>query len=139
MVTMRVNIFGDENPVAMMLPVVDGVTMTLENYDADEIMYGDWDRSSIYINMNAMNSYNTPALEAIIIHELGHSLKLSHNREYDGYNQTWQPYYKSTFPASMHSRINVESGTNYEDAQSGFISWILTNFDKAAFRYKWGD
>lgn len=133
-----------QSTLAATLPSVDGNQIEPGDYFTMDDIYDDWDCCIIYVNLNALgDSVMTDNMrKQVVIHEIGHALKLSHNREnfyIPDINTARQPLYKSTFPSIMHTTTNVQSGTTYADAEDHYSSWIITNIDRSALRYKWGD
>ena len=101
-----------------------------------------WDISEVMLNKAYFQTHtlSDAQIKAIISHEVGHALKLSHCRETDpDLNSNRQPEYKASYPSLMQTEFNRNTnGVNYDSALSGIISWELTEFDKAALIAKWG-
>jgi hypothetical protein len=131
---------GDDFNVecAITLPIIEGVQRTVKTFTPADASV-DWDGCSIYVNMTTMSSLSISQRKAVVAHELGHALKLSHNREWDDLkNTSRQPENKASFPALMQPFIGVASGINYTFSEDHIMSWIITNFDRSALRSKWG-
>ena len=100
------------------------------------ILQSDWNRVYIYISLANFETYyngNIVAKKAIIAHEIGHALKLMHPQEQ---GETGGPY--STFPSLMQRLMPTVSGTTITSALSHDSAHLLTTFDKAQLRRKWG-
>ncbi len=124
--------------LAATLPIIDGVPLEPENITENDLN-DYWDRCNIVVNLDAMSDLSIDQRKEVIIHEIGHALKLCHDREiYEELNTSRQPLYKSTYPSVMHPISDI-NGVNYLHAQQHISSWITTNFNRESLISKWGN
>lgn len=120
--------FFPDNVLAMVCPVI---AYTIYNDPSSAMINADWQYAVIYINNSFITSsgIQNDELKAIIRHETGHCLKISHPTSPNEY---------FTYPSLMASIMNTYSGDTIVDALNHISSYKLTNFDKEALIAKWG-
>ena len=131
---------------AITIPIIDGVSFLEGSFDSEDL-HRDWDCVRIQVAVgligvyieNGMLTNGDGILQAVLVHEMGHALKLTHPREIeDSNNAEWQYEYKATYPCIMQPLWD-EACSNYLDAQNGYMTRYITNFDKSALISKWKD
>ena len=100
----------------------------------------DFDSVTIYLNKKELHKMDDDnEIIAVIAHEIGHALKLAHNRDEEAGNPSnTQSENKSTFPSVMQNFVN-SNGVNFWHAKERRSSWTITRLDRAALRKKWGE
>lgn len=123
------SIFNAWGTVGYTNPLVNGVEATLLQDKTND----NWTSSVIYISTAGMelNNSSVSYMQAIVMHEVGHALKLTHPLE------EAQISNKGTFPSVMHvNQIGILYG-NYLDSLEYKPTICITNYDKSALKYKW--
>ena len=120
-------------------PVINGEEVN----GIDEKMGKNWDSSVIYLSTSILQmpgdnvSYSARVMQEVIIHEVGHALKLEHIVEEEKYKYDQSLEFRKTFPSIMGETRVEESSDNYLDSLNYIASRYITNYDKADLINKW--
>lgn len=120
-------------------PIINGEEVN----GTDDKMGDNWNSSVIYLTTSILQmpgdnvSYSARVMQEVIIHEVGHALKLEHIISEEKFNHDQSLGYRKTLPSIMGETRVEESSDNYLDSLNYIASRYITNYDKADLINKW--